>query len=196
MAEEFDERRRPRRDRKGRWSKGSSGNPYGRPRKYKIIFSEEDPYDFACRVIPVTQNGKTEWITRKAALHRKLFEQAMRGGVLASRTLLKRIDDWSMMRARAKNRLEELEFKYTLDPKLDPPPEVDLEIQKLRLAVSHDATNAPFGSIDMAESLRKNAIDLRRKWAWEDRQREAARRRSRNDGGGKAKSETDPENES
>lgn len=168
---------RPR-DSQGRWQKGTSGNPNGRPKRYQPIYKDENPFDFARKLIAVTQNGETEWVTREAALMRKLFEQAMRGGVLAMRTLFKRIDDHNMMYSRCVNELKELEYAYTFNPEAKISPEIERHIRDLRLVVSNYATTAPFGSLRYAEHDRKALLQLKRSWERKNR----TRKKKRSDG--------------
>jgi Family of unknown function (DUF5681) len=154
---------RPRRERNGRWQKGHSGNPYGRPKKYKVRMEDENAFDFARHQIAINFNGQQKLVTREAALHYKLFELAMQGRPTAFRLMLGQIKEWRTRHARAVNRLEELEY-HCLDPETgELPLELELELLELRRLVSRGATDAPFGCIDIAEGLRKRGIDRQRR---------------------------------
>lgn len=158
---------KPLRDRRGRWQNGQSGNPYGRPKKYTVELDDTNPFDFARQQITINHNGKQREVPREAALNYKLFELAMQGRPTALRIMFELIKEWKTLSLRAKIRLDELEY-YMLDPK-NPPmtPDMQLEVLELRRVVSRGATDAPFGSIEIAEFLRKKLVDVYRK----DRQR-------------------------
>jgi hypothetical protein len=135
----------PLRDSQGRWRPGHCGNPCGRPKKLAAL-SDEEMSIFSRRIVEVTQNGQTIKMSRKRALVGKLFEVAMKGKPSAIRMLLSEIQKTEELRAKAKNRLEHLEFEWTLAPDLrEIPPRIQMEIDTLRNALSWGRSNRPFG---------------------------------------------------
>ncbi|MBI1186064.1 MAG: hypothetical protein GC206_01755 [Alphaproteobacteria bacterium] len=88
--------RRPRkvkRDKNGRWQKGTrSPNPKGRPRRKKSArpFDPTDIRDFMNQQVAM-KDGVVK--TRNELLHLKMFEDAMKGRVSNQRYLQKRYDD-------------------------------------------------------------------------------------------------------
>ena len=73
----------------GKFTKGISGNPGGRPPKPKNRVS---PYDIVvARQFILTQDGLPRHMTAEEALQRKTFEQAMAGKRIAIRQVLKMI---------------------------------------------------------------------------------------------------------
>ena len=74
----------------GRWRKGQSGNPAGRPRKrrphisaFDIIFEKS---------LVVTQNGVERELTIEEVLELKTYQAALKGSKLAARSVLKMIE--------------------------------------------------------------------------------------------------------
>lgn len=74
----------------GRWQKGQSGNPSGRPRKrrphvsaFDIIFDKS---------LTVTQNGVERELTVTEALELKTYQAALKGSKMAVRAVLKMIE--------------------------------------------------------------------------------------------------------
>ena len=74
------------RDKRGRWIKGHCPNPKGRPKKMRFKdYNPSDPKHFFSTQIEVKTADGTQAMDRKAALLHKMFETAMRGGVMAQR---------------------------------------------------------------------------------------------------------------
>lgn len=74
----------------GRWQKGQSGNPAGRPRKrrphisaFDIIFEKS---------LTVTQNGVERELTVEEVLELKTYQAALKGSKLAVRSVLRMIE--------------------------------------------------------------------------------------------------------
>lgn len=77
----------PTRDRRGRWRKGVSPNPAGRPRKEPEI-SDADIRKFKNTLVDVTINGEVRSLTRQEVLMHAMYEQAVKGkSVLVQRKL-------------------------------------------------------------------------------------------------------------
>lgn len=87
----MDDKNNTGRDRNGRWTKGHCGNPKGRPRKETPI-SQSDVYHFKQTEIEANIGGTPTAITRHALLLHKMFEQALKGSVLAQRKLFDRFE--------------------------------------------------------------------------------------------------------
>ena len=75
---------------RGRWTKGQSGNPAGRPKKrrphvsaFDIIFDKS---------LTVTQEGVERQLTVEEALHLKTYQAALKGSKMAVRAVLKMIE--------------------------------------------------------------------------------------------------------
>lgn len=124
------------RDEKGRFRKGVSGNPFGRPRK-KIPLSEADPFVFAQTLIKLGSGEKPVELTRREAIEHKLFELAMKGSVRAVVELRNGWAKMDEMRAHARIRLEALEREWFFEKRgKDIPEEIELEILALRQALN------------------------------------------------------------
>jgi hypothetical protein len=74
----------------GRWAKGQSGNPAGRPKKrrphvsaFDIIFDKS---------LTVTQNGVERELTVEEVLQLKTYQAALKGSKMAIRSVLKMIE--------------------------------------------------------------------------------------------------------
>src|SRR5690349_21381939 len=74
----------------GRWAKGQSGNPAGRPRKrrphvsaFDIIFDKS---------LTVSQNGVERELTVEEVLQLKTYQAALKGSKMAIRAVLKMIE--------------------------------------------------------------------------------------------------------
>ncbi len=107
----------PKRDQKGRWTKGGpSPNPKGRPKKKK--YERHDPKDIAHffgTVIEVKSQNGVERMTREEALLNKTFETAMKGGISAQRLLISRLDEKNDQIAEMQNLYQHLMRKYVID---------------------------------------------------------------------------------
>ncbi len=72
-------RKKPKRDERGRWLKGSSGNEDGRPRQHDTIGFDENAHVFGKGIVEIKVAGKITPMTRGEALNHKLYQQAMNG---------------------------------------------------------------------------------------------------------------------
>jgi hypothetical protein len=73
----------------GRWEKGQSGNPAGRPKKRRPHISAFDIiFD---KSLTVTQNGLERHLTVEEALHMRTYQAALKGKFMAIRQVLKMI---------------------------------------------------------------------------------------------------------
>lgn len=124
------------RDSRGRFRKGCSGNPFGRPRK-KAALSEADPFVFAQSLIKLGSGDQVIEMTRREAVQKKMFELAMKGSVKALIELRKEWARMDEMRAHARIRLEALEREWLIEKRgKDIPDDVELEIMGLRSALN------------------------------------------------------------
>lgn len=82
----------------GRFAKGRSGNPGGRPRK--SASPPPSAFDIIIdRTLTVTQNGLTREITVDEALQQKTYQAAIAGSRMAQREIMKMIDKREKARA-------------------------------------------------------------------------------------------------
>jgi hypothetical protein len=101
----------------GRWTKGQSGNPSGRPRKRRPHISAFDIiFD---KSLTVTQNGIDRDLTLEEALQMQTYQAALKGKRMAVRQVLKMI--------------EKRETAMGVDR---PPP------TRVRFEIEHDSNNA------------------------------------------------------
>ena len=83
--------KRPQRDSLGRWTKGSTGNPNGRPRKWSRIENGSlEP--FINSVIEVQTADGPKMMTRDGILLNRLFQSALQGNVHAQIYLDKKFE--------------------------------------------------------------------------------------------------------
>ena len=83
----------------GRFAKGRSGNPSGRPRKAPPT-PPPSAFDIIIdRTLTVTQNGLTREITVDEALQQKTYQAAIAGSRMAQREIMKMIDKREKARA-------------------------------------------------------------------------------------------------
>lgn len=76
------------RNNRGRFSKGESGNPGGRPKKPAAPRSS--PLNVLIdRELTITRNGQPRSITTEEALQQKTYQEALNGKRMAEREVLK-----------------------------------------------------------------------------------------------------------
>lgn len=82
------------RDGNGRWKKGHCPNPNGRPKKKKKEpeVSQADVYEFKQTMVEATVLGEPTQVTRHELLLMKVYENALKGSVLAQRKLMDRFE--------------------------------------------------------------------------------------------------------
>jgi hypothetical protein len=85
---------KPSRDSHGRWVKGVSGNPKGRPDKYaKVDFGDFLEFKNTVREVN-TLEGRIV-MTREAAIQHRLYQSAMQGNVHAQIFLARRFEKFA-----------------------------------------------------------------------------------------------------
>ncbi len=83
----------------GRFAKGTSGNPAGRPRKAPVA-PQPSAFDIIIdRTLTVTQGGHTREITVDEALQQKTYHDAIAGSRMAQREVMKMIEKREKARA-------------------------------------------------------------------------------------------------
>lgn len=92
-----------------RFKPGQSGNPKGRPRKVKKNQSESAFEELRQRRITVRMEGVDRELTVEEALLQRTLEDAFAGGRMATRTILKVIEEHEIAQAPAHRRF--LPFK-------------------------------------------------------------------------------------
>jgi len=100
------------RDQNGRWLKGVSGNPKGRPVEYARI-DHGDLQEFKNTIIEVNTPDGSIVMTREAAVLHRLYQSAMKGNVHAqiflSRRFEKHHETKALIAAKLSSLIEELE---------------------------------------------------------------------------------------
>ena len=101
----------------GRFQKGQSGNPKGRPRKPAT--QRSSPFDVVVdRELTITRNGQPRTITMEEALQHRTYQDALAGKRMAEREVLKWIEkreDWCRRHAPDTSR-DKVEFKMSPSP--------------------------------------------------------------------------------
>lgn len=94
----------------GRWQKGQSGNPAGRPKKrrphvsaFDIIFDKS---------LTVTQNGVERDLTIEEVLQLKTYQAALKGSKMAVRAVLKMIEKREVELARRAPPPEQKPYRF------------------------------------------------------------------------------------
>ena len=106
----------PTRDARGRWLKGHCPNPKGRPRKSaQSDYDPGDLRDFGSTLIEVNVSGQRTLMDRRAALLRKMFEDAMKGKVSVQRFLYREFERNDERLAAAQFRYEELMTEWVIE---------------------------------------------------------------------------------
>ena len=136
---------KPRRDARGRYVKGCSGNVKGRPKKKR---PEPVPYQgdirwFANLMIEVNSNGERQSMDRRTALLNKMYESAMKGRVSMQRFLYQEFERNAKRLAEARVRYEKLQMEWIFnnpnfkDPDFEIPIEIEVEMLQLRHTLHH-----------------------------------------------------------
>lgn len=99
------------RDRKGRFSKGKSGNPKGRPRK-PIVYAASETSVLARTLVGKAEGGRP--ITVEEMNNLKLVEAARRGDVRAQIHLDRKFEKWRAKETGLRRELLEMEMQYVI----------------------------------------------------------------------------------
>src|SRR5574338_872349 len=91
--------KKPKRDLHGRWVKGVSGNPNGRPHKYARVDTGDLDKFFGTTIEVKNPDGRMTIMTREAAILHRLYQSAMKGNVHAQIFLSRRFDKHYMDKA-------------------------------------------------------------------------------------------------
>jgi hypothetical protein len=104
----------PGRDAKGRWVKGTCGNPKGRPRKHK--FNTSGAYYFSKTLVEVTIEGQKRVMTRQEFTLYKAFEAAAKGSIHAIKFLDQKFEQLDLVRHKLSLDLEDMNRYYQANP--------------------------------------------------------------------------------
>lgn len=109
----------PRRDARGRWVKGFTGNRNGRPRKYSKL-DVGDTLLFKDHILEVpTQDGERV-MTREGAILHRLFQSALKGDVRAQIYLDRKFEKAGEERAALELQLDRLRAQMADNPEFEP----------------------------------------------------------------------------
>jgi len=103
------------RDAKGRWTKGKSGNPNGRPRCVPDL-DMADVRNFSNYPTEITIGGEKQLMTRHEIILFKLFESAGKGSIAAQKYLLEKFEQAEMDRGYIRLELEKWAERRDEDP--------------------------------------------------------------------------------
>ena len=101
----------------GRFEKGRSGNPAGRPKARRPHVSAFDIiFD---KILTVTQNGVERELTIDEALQLQTYQGALRGSKMAVRAVLKMIEkrETALAKVVPAHRLRPMEWRWESDPR-------------------------------------------------------------------------------
>lgn len=101
----------------GRWQKGHSGNPAGRPRKRRPHISAFDIiFD---KSLTVTQNGVERELTVEEVLELKTYQAALKGSKMAVRAVLKMIEkrEAALAKRAPAPAHKPMDFRWEHDPR-------------------------------------------------------------------------------
>lgn len=104
-----------RRDPKGRWKKGTSGNPNGRPRSVPDL-DMADVHNFSVHPMEITIGGETQTMTRHEIVLLKTFEAALKGRITAQKYLLEIFKGSEMERGALRLSIVQWMERYADDP--------------------------------------------------------------------------------
>lgn len=107
------EPKHPGRDRQGRFTKGTSGNPNGRP-KAERHFDESELFVFANTLVDVSAGGSKQLMSRLLATRNKLFACGMKGDARALIYLDRTFAAHEKERAAVRLKYDKLVLKYYL----------------------------------------------------------------------------------
>lgn len=174
-----------------RFAPGKSGNPAGRPKRVKRASSSRDPrldatrralIERAERPVTILEGGKRKKVSTIEAVHGALVNTALKGGVLAQRTLLelfakedalyrsekqKSFDIWRNYKARAEEQLAAAARKGKPAPDLVPHPE-DIHLNYTTLDVRFDGPINKKAAAEKAKLRRHAMLCLELSAYWEE----------------------------
>ena len=104
------------RGRSTRFRPGHSGNPKGRPRKAKTTQNESAFEELRQRRITVRMEGVDRELTVDEALLQQMLQDAFAGGRMATRMILKIIEEHEAAQAPAHRRFA-IRFEYASTPR-------------------------------------------------------------------------------
>lgn len=86
----------------GRFVKGKSGNPKGRPRKIKPqVEARASAFDIITKLtLPMVQDGVEREVTLQEALTLKTYQDALKGSQLARKKIIKMIEERDAIRGK------------------------------------------------------------------------------------------------
>ena len=102
-----------------RFRPGQSGNPKGRPRKTKTTQSQSAFEELRQRRITVRMDGVDRELTVDEALLQRTLEDAFAGGRMATRTILKEIEEHEIIQAPAHRRFAPFKFECLTPQRAD-----------------------------------------------------------------------------
>lgn len=127
----------------GRFKKGKSGNPRGRPKKVTEPTSAALAFELLDnRTLTVTQNGEPQVLTVQEALDQKTYQQAIDGNRLAQKAVLRMIAKRDLLRASSKPKLSP-GVKVLIEP--NDPSNADEALQILDIASRDERSDYPAG---------------------------------------------------
>lgn len=100
----------------GRFVKGESGNPKGRPRKVQPpVEVRPSAFDIVTKLtLPMVRDGVVRDVALQEALTLKTYQDALQGSVLARKKIIKMIEERDAIRAKAQKPREEQARKITM----------------------------------------------------------------------------------
>ena len=107
------------RDTKGRWTKGMTGNPNGRPLNV-FDYDMADMYNFSQFPMEITVAGKKQLMTRQEVVVMKLFETAMKGRITAQKYLIEKFEAAILSKETVELWLEQWAERMDEDPESVP----------------------------------------------------------------------------
>ena len=107
------------RDAKGRWTKGMTGNPNGRPLNV-FEYDMADMYNFSQFPMEITVAGKKQLMTRQEVVVMKLFETAMKGRITAQKYLIEKFEAAILSKETVELWLEQWAERMDEDPESVP----------------------------------------------------------------------------
>ena len=140
------------RDDKGRWIKGTSGNPNGRPPKVADL-DFADIYNFSQYPMEIAVGGEKQLMTRHEIVLHKAFESAMRGRITAQRYLIEKFEQAENERGYIDRQLELWAERIAEDPSSATSEVMEVLEMVLR------SRNGPLSKVRTRQAKRRRVID-------------------------------------